>query len=233
MKERLHELIKAYNLLVRGIDDRAHGDNDRAYGGIIRSAKGGLVESIAKHVIEIAWSSLCSDEERLSFDKKKVKVYIKPDYIKKIPDKEIRDYIRQNIDNYFYKIKTDIHVYIDKTFVMGVECKAYAENAMIKRVLIDFALLKGQYPELTCVLFQLESMLGGDYSQPMKSKIFGSASTRTLMSYFDVDLKIITLLEGERKVKGPIHKKEYYKELKYDNLHKAANEFRNMLKPFV
>jgi hypothetical protein len=53
------------------------------------------------------------------------------------------------------------------------------------------------------------------------------------MSYFDVDLKIITLLEGERKVDKPIHKKDYYKELKYESLYKAANELRDMLKPFV
>jgi len=233
MEKELQKLIEAYNLLVRGIDDRAHEDNNRAYGGIIRSAKGGLVESIAKHVIETAWSSLCSDKNRLSFNKERVKVHIKPDYIRKIPDKGIRDYIRKNIVDYFYTITTDVHVHINKTFVMGIECKAYTENAMFKRILVDFTLLKSLYPKLICVLFQLESQLGGDYSQPLINKIFGSNSTHTLMSYFDVDLKIITLLEGERKVDKPIHKKDYYKELKYESLYKAANEFRDMLKPFV
>jgi hypothetical protein len=233
MEKELKKVIEKYSQLVENIDDRAREDNGRAYGGKIRAGKGGLVESIAKDIIETAWSSLSSDKNRLSFDKKRVKVYIEPDYIKKIPDEEIRNYIQQNIDNYFYTAKTDVPVYIDGTFVMGVECKAYAENAMLKRVLIDFTLLKGQYPKLVCVLFQLESQLGGDYSQPLIKKVFGSHSSHTLMSYFDVDLKIITLLEGERKVDKPIHKKDYYKELKYESLYKAANELRDMLKPFV
>jgi len=50
---------------------------------------------------------------------------------------------------------------------------------------------------------QLESQLGGDYSTD-KDIIFGSRSTHTLLSHFDIDLNIITLLEGERKVKRPI-----------------------------
>jgi hypothetical protein len=233
MEKELKKLIEAYNLLVMGIDDRAHEDNDRAYGGIIRAGKGLLVESMAKRIVEVVWDSLKADAKRLSFGHKKIKVKLNRGYVQKIPDKEIRDYIISNINKYYYGIKTDIHVYIDEKFIMGIECKAYAENAMLKRILIDFTLLNGQYPKLICVLFQLESMLGGDYSQPLAKKIFGSHSSHTLMSYFDVDLKIITLLEGGRKVKGPIHKKEFYKELKYECLLKAANEFRNMLKPFV
>jgi len=233
MEKELKEVIEKYSQIVENIDERSRKDNGRAYGGKVRAGKGGLVESIAKNIIETVWSSISSDKKRLSFDKKTVKIRIKPDYIKKIPDEEIRNYIQKNIDNYFYKAKIDVPVYIDGNFVMGVECKAYAENAMLKRVLIDFTLLKGQYPKLICVLLQLESQLGGDYSQPMKDKFFGSKSSHTLMSFFDVDLKIITLLEGERKVNRPIHEKDYFKELKYENLYKAADEFRNMLKIFV
>ena len=97
-------------------------------------------------------------------------------------------------------------MYIDKKFVIGIECKAYTENAMLKRILVDFHLLKTKYPNLSCYLFQLESQLGGDYSE-LNRKTFGSHPTHTLMSYFDdVELKIITFLKGERKINRPIHK---------------------------
>ncbi len=69
---------------------------------------------------------------------------------------------------------------------------------MLKRILVDCALLKHIYPEVSFVLLQLESQLGGDYSLSVSGK-YGSPPTHTLLSYFDIDLNIITLLRGERK----------------------------------
>jgi hypothetical protein len=74
----------------------------------------------------------------------------------------------------------------------------------------------------------LESQLGGDYSCSLTGK-FGSASTHTLLSYFDIDLKILTLLEGERKVDQPIHKPEFYKPLKRERIIEAINYFKKLL----
>jgi len=79
----------------------------------------------------------------------------------------------------------------------------------------------------------LESQLTGDYSKPNSAIIFGSKSTHTLLSYFDVDLHIITLLEGERKVNAAIHELEFYKELKSDLLEKAMIVFQNILREWV
>ena len=76
----------------------------------------------------------------------------------------------------------------------------------------------------------MESQLGGDYCRPDKNITLGSHSTHTLMSYFDVDLAIITLIEGERKVDKAIHKKEFFKELKPDNLLKAIELFKATLR---
>ena len=116
----------------------------------------------------------------------------------------------------------DKQVYIDDVFVLGIECKAYTENAMIKRILVDFSLLKTIYPDLNCYLFQLESQLGGDYSD-LKEITFGSKPTHTLMSYFpEVKLNVFTFLEGERKVDEPIHKKEFFKPLKREQVEKAV-----------
>jgi hypothetical protein len=99
---------------------------------------------------------------------------------------------------------------------------------MLKRILVDFTLFKQVYLELAFVLFQLESQLGGDYSSINYVK-YGSPSTHTLLSYFDIDLNIITLLEGERKVDKPTHKPEYYKALREGSLLTALEVFKKLL----
>lgn len=80
------------------------------------------------------------------------------------------------MDKCHYGQKTDVHLYIDGKFVMAIECKAYTENAMMKRILVDFTLLKEVYPNLDCVLLQLESQLGGDYGH-FDKKPLGSFRT--------------------------------------------------------
>jgi hypothetical protein len=90
---------------------------------------------------------------------------------------------------------------------------------------VDFWLLKQQIPDLSFVLFQLESQLGGDYSE-LNATTIGSPATRTLLSYFNLELDIITMLKGERKVDRPIHKTEYFKELTIQSLERAEKTFR-------
>jgi hypothetical protein len=228
-RKQLAALIDAYNLLVKGIEQQAEDDEDRATGGIIRAGKGALVESIARNLIETAWLGMEQPKERLSFEKKVILIQIKPEYIQKVKSPEVAKWIKDNIRDFHYGIKTDVHVNIDGKFVCGVECKAYSENAMIKRILVDFTLLRQIVPDLACVLFQLESQLTGDYSKPNNPIIFGSKPTHTLLSHFDVDLNIITILEGERKVKEPIHDPKFYKELKFELLEKAMLVFQKIL----
>ncbi len=118
-------------------------------------------------------------------------------------------------------MSVDKQVSIDDKFVIAIECKAYTENAMIKRILVDFSLLKTVFPNISCYLFQLESQLGGDYCD-LDDVIFGSKPTHTLMSYFPgVKLKIFTFLRGERKIDMPIHKPEYFKPLEKIQIEKA------------
>jgi hypothetical protein len=228
VSEDIRSLINAYEFLVKGIDTKAKESEDRAYGGIIRAGKGMLVESIAKSLIEIAWKELGRDSSRLSLEKETVKIPIKREYLKRVKSPEVKKFIKKHINDFYYPLKTDIHVHIDGEFKLAMECKSYTENAMLKRILVDFTLLKQVYPDLSFVLFQLESQLGGDYSASNLIK-FGSPSTHTLLSYFDIDLNIITLLEGERKVDKPIHKPEYYKELREDSLLNAFRIIKNIL----
>ncbi|WP_300365402.1 hypothetical protein [Brachyspira sp.] len=156
----IEELINDYNSVVKVVDKNAAEDEDRAYGGVIRSVKGKLQEHITEEIIRIAWNNLKGNMNRLEINSQKIKLPIKENYIKSIKNKEVRDYILKNKDYYYYGLSVDKHVFIDNTFVMGIECKAYTENAMIKRILIDFHLLKTLYPNISCYLFQLESQLG-------------------------------------------------------------------------
>jgi hypothetical protein len=74
-------------------------------------------------------------------------------------------------------------------------------------------------------------MLGGDYCE-LNDVTFGSPATHALLSRSNINLEIITLLEGERKVDRPIHKREYFKELKAKELLKAINIFADALSAF-
>jgi len=226
--KEIQEIINAYEFLVRGIDKEAQESEARAYGGVIRAGKGLLVESLAKGLIEIAWKELGRDPRKLSLEKKTVRIPIKPEYVERIKNPEVKEFIKKHIGGFYYTLKTDVHVYVEGKLKIAVECKAYTENAMFKRILVDFTLFKQVYPDLFFVLLQLESQLGGDYSTNNSVK-YGSPSTHTLLSYFDVDINIITLLEGERKVDKPIHKSEYYKLLRAESLLTALEVLKNLL----
>jgi hypothetical protein len=221
MKNEIEEIIAAYNRLVGSIETEAKEyPKGRAYGGIIRAGKGKLVESIGKALIQIAWEELGQPMDRLKIFGKQFRIPIREEYVENLKNKEIKEFIKQNINKFYYPYKPDIVVSIDEVIVMAMECKAYTENAMLKRVLVDFTLLKSLYPTIKFILLQLESQLGGDYSL-LNDITYGSPSTHTLLSFFDIDLHIITLLKGERKVDRPIHKPEFFKPLTRKSLEKA------------
>ena len=205
LDQELQKIIQIYENVVKNIDATAHQDESRAYGGVLRAAKGKLQENITESLIKIAWQSVNGAPESLEINSKKISIPIQPEYIEKIPDPEVRNYIRKNSADYVYKLSVDKHVFIDGNFVIAIECKSYAENAMLKRILIDFDFLKKQHPDISCYLFQLESHLGGDYSS-LEKPLYGSRSTHTIQSYFPFELNIVTFLEGERSIPHPIHK---------------------------
>lgn len=231
--KKINSIIRAYEHLTKGIEKKAlTGIDGRAYGGIIRAGKGKMVEGIAKEIIKIAWAELGQTPEQLVIDKKKITLPIKKDYVEKIKSPKVRQYILDNIDKHHFPLGVDLHIFVDKKFALAMECKAYTENAMIKRILVDFSLFHEMYPRADFILFQLESQLGGDYSE-FKKITFGSPSTHTLLSYFDIDLNIITLLEGERKVDKPIHKKQFYKPLQPESIKQAIAAIKNILQKHI
>jgi hypothetical protein len=231
--DEIQGIIDGYNKVVGSIDTRAtNAENGRAYGGIIRAGKGKLVETIAKVLVQLAWEKIHQNPNRLGIIGRQIKIPIKNEYIDKLKDEKVKRYITQNIENYYYPCKPDVLVSIDNKIVLEIECKSYTENAMLKRILVDASLLKTQYPNMQFILLQLESQLGGDFSE-LKEITFGSPSTHTILSYFDIELYIITLLEGERKVERPIHKAEFFKPLRRENVEKATIVISERLKEYI
>ncbi|MEM5791104.1 MAG: restriction endonuclease [Candidatus Aenigmatarchaeota archaeon] len=234
LEDEIQEIIAFYEKFLPEVERKALARvGGRSYGGIIRSEIGKMVEEIARRVVKIAWQQLGGNLNRLEFKTHKIKIPINKAYINRITNPDVKNYLLKNINKCYYGQKTDLHLYIDGTFAMAIECKAYTENAMMKRILVDFTLLKKAYPKLKCVLFQLESQLGGDYSSKLCNNPLGSFSTHTLLSLFDIDLSIITLLKGERKVDKPIHKPEFFKPLTKESLEGAISVMENLLKEFI
>ena len=225
----LNECVAIYEKVIRGVEHEATENKERAYGGYIRAKKGNLVEEIAKRLIQAAWLSKNGNTGRLSLnDTKKFRIPIKEDYIRTIKNKEIREFVQANAKNYYVNHGLDVHVFVNGKLILAVECKSFTENAMLKRIIFDSYLLKTRFPDLRFALVQLESQLTGDYSA-LNQVTYGSHSTHTLLSYFDVDINIFTLLKGKRNVDRPIHKPGFYKPLEKQSLTKAVERIGNYI----
>jgi hypothetical protein len=218
MDTAVRKIIDDYTTVLTVIDKDAK-NSARAYGGVVRATKGKLQEYITEEVIKIAWNRLGGIKNRLEINSKKIKIPMLEEYVMRIKDMKVKEHISANIDEYYYGLSVDKHIFIDGYFISGIECKAYTENAMVKRILVDFHLLKTVAPQISCYLFQLESQLGGDYSKLAKTT-YGNKHTHSIMSYFpDVDLNIFTFLRGERRIEEPIHK--IFKPLEEESVEKA------------
>jgi hypothetical protein len=160
----IDEVIQTYNSVLKVAETNALRQRERVYGGIMCSVKDALQEHITEEMVKIAWQNLGGTPERLDINSRKIHIPIRKEYVDKIEDDKVRKHIMENIVVYHYGLSVDKHIFIDDRFIMGIECKAFTENAMIKRILIliDFHLLKTVCPQIVCFLFQLESQLGGD-----------------------------------------------------------------------
>jgi len=179
--------------------------------GAVRYNKGNIVEEITKDLIRIAWSRISKDQNRLSMGRKKVKIGFGN-------SKDV------------YKLSQDVHVYVGGVFKISIECKSYTEVAMYKRILTDALLLKKRVPSITnFFVVQLENFLGGDYGSKIEGT--GSSSVRVLNRFFpELNVKVLTLLDGDRSITNPIHKPEYFKPLTDKRLNYAIDKFEEALR---
>ncbi len=203
--------------------------------GQIRGAKGALVENIVEAIVALAWSELGGKANRFNIWKQTREIMIEDDYVENLTPQSVRNHVQKNRGRYICKIELDRSVEIDNNLILGIECKSYIENAMLKRTLKDFELIaKLLYPKLIFCVFQLENGLGGDYGEVSKLQQFGSETTHTLLSHTpNVSLEIITLLDGDRKSNREIHKQEYFKELPIVNVETCVRKFRDLLADFI
>lgn len=226
----LDQLIEAYKMVMSWLDSgESPADEDRAIGGIQRAFKGAFVEFLAKNLVRIAWHNLGGSTDEISYSGERIRVELREKYLDKLEDNEIKEHIVNNRSKYHYKYQIDVPVYVKGELALAIECKAYAENAMLKRILLDGMLIKSVVKDTEIVLFQLESQLGGDYSEVFKDKFFGSPSSNTLMSFFDYKLHILTILEGERNINKPIHKEANFKIMQKEALERGVSFFENLL----
>ncbi len=176
--------------------------------GAVRYTKGRIVEDITKDLIKIAWSKISNDVSRVKMDKKKVII---------------------KTNNEIYKLSQDIHIYIDGIFRISIECKSYTEVAMYKRVLVDASLLKNAVPTIVAFfIVQLENFLGGDYGKNIETK--GSESVITLNRLFpEVNMNVITLLDGDIDINKPLHQPAYFKPLREERVIYAIEQFRKAM----
>jgi hypothetical protein len=231
----LQQIIAEYDRRMKDAKSRAESEarrTGRAVGGILRASKGNLQEWITERIVMTALEHGAGvSPSRIVINSQKIPIYVRPDYRPLEPAPGLSATLKCQRSRYYFNASVDRHVWIDGKFVCGIECKAYTENAMLKRILVDFRLLQTIHGEIVPMLFQLESMLGGDY-HTCRWPCEGSESTHTLLSHFpDVQLRIVTLLEGERKVERPLH--EFPKPLKLQALRSAAERFLKAVAPHV
>lgn len=214
------DVITRLNLELKTISTRAKG-------GLIRSVKGTLVADITEAIVKIAWKEKGGSPYEISFNQKREILCVAEDYIKRQTNPVVQNFLKDNRKK-GYGYSVDKHVFIGGELKLAIECKAYAENAMLKRILFDFSLLKKTSPNMRCALIQLESMLGGDYGSGNESPL-GSIASHALMSQFNFDLYIITLLEGEREVQKPVHDPKYFKKLDQKLVRIAIDKIKLLL----
>ena len=201
-------------------------------GGQIRSAKGKLVVNLLDAIVRQAWGEM-GEPERLEIRTQRVEIPINADYVRNLTPQATKAHVEENIEGYIYRVELDRAVSIDERLVLGIECKSYTENAMLKRVLKDFELTLQRHPEMLFCVFQLENALGGDYGEPCKMDYLGSELTHTLLSHSPVRLEIITLLNGNRTTQREIHQPDHFKALPLENVEACVKKFQRLLSLFV
>jgi hypothetical protein len=187
----------------------------RARGGRVRGSKGSTVQWLAESCISAAWDALNGGVLELGLRRGSFTVGgvgVSGEYTAPV----------------------DIEVWVRGRCVAGVECKAYTDISMYKRVLVDFQLLKTVLPGVEAVLFQAESMLGGDYSTGGVVSATGSEVVRVLNSHFpQAGIRILTALPGERDSQKPIHTAAGRKLLTADRVQECVDEFSRILSAHV
>ena len=124
----LMRLTSDFEVALKSMEQDSNNDvstSGRSYGGAVRSRKGALHEALTEDLINIVWKTeLQRDASRLNVNKKKVRIPIRPDYLIRFDEVQ-----HSQMSAYHFDASVDWHVHVDGKFVLGIECKAFTENA--------------------------------------------------------------------------------------------------------
>lgn len=209
----IEELIAHYNTVLTSLFDESNG-------GKIRGKKGSLVEYLAKQLVELAWVKILQQPiDRIDCNREKQPITIS-DFEAYLLREEIDEHeserIANNFEDIIYEFGTDVHVMIDGALAIAIECKAYTETAMLKRIIFDSMLMDEALPSAKHCLFQLETAFSYD-------------QYHVLMSHHTHNIDVLTLLDGKRNPQKPIHRRNHFKELNKEKLINALEYFENVL----
>ena len=196
----------------------------RASGGIKRMAKGDLVEEIYSRIIKFCLNEKKSNLKLIN------KMGNLPKNVKKVPILKVsQNYI--NLKNLKFTKKELATGYEDKFdgFILDnqdikfvLEYKAYSENTMLKRCLVDASIAQTFDKNINYCLCLLQSHLY------QNERLIGY-NAHSLMDFFyqkfKVNVDILVLVKEPRVVNEDILKKKY--QINYELLENAVNYFLN------
>ena len=173
------------------------------YGGYLRGHKGAFLESLTKNIVEIAFKE-SGINGTLTIDSKKRKIY--------------------DDNNDFYKFSIDVQVFVDDIPFFTIECKNYCDISMFKRVVYDSVVAQRFQNVPQTYLIQFEDSMNCSGNVPFLNN--SSTVNFCLNVMNNNNLKIITLLQGQRNSNRPINKKEFHKTLERSVVIAVKNEFK-------
>jgi hypothetical protein len=203
-------------------------------GGGVRAGKERLAVNTVKTIIERAAKVAGLDESSLFIEEKgtmrfKCKEEDIENYINKVNTVTTYDMLN-NSEKYFDKVEMDLAVYYNCELIMVVESKAYMETTMFKKFIYEVRTIQSFLPSVKFVAFQLENGIGGDYHEyKNRHEMLGSKKAHAMMCNNGVYIEMVTLLDGKRCSKTPIHKKMFTKTINEEKFEAAVLTFAEFL----
>ena len=196
----------------------------RASGGIKRMAKGDLVEEIYSRIIKFCLNEKKSNLKLIN------KMGNLPKNVKKVPILKVsQNYINLKNLNFSkkelakgYEDKFDGFILDNQDIKFVLEYKAFSENTMLKRCLVDASIAQIFDKNINYCLCLLQSHLY------QNERLIGY-NAHSLMDFFyqkfKVNVDILVLVKEPRVVNEDILKKKY--QINYELLENAVNYFLN------
>ncbi len=178
--------------LFRDVDDfykkQTEALFDVADGGVIRAARGELVEKI----VDIVCNSIREKGHNI---------------VARVGDSDLQTITISSADaSYSKKHQVDRHIWVNDSLEAVVECKSYLDSCYYERACNDFKIMKIKHPNVKCYILSLEDSIG-DESRIFTDAIFGNICNG-----------IYHLCNGKRSSAKPIYRREYYKPIQQPSL---------------